>query len=114
MENWSVYNHAVIPTTPPDQTPDIRPIEDGSVWKIAGEKVFLARWSTDFDCAEATNWWYEIKDAPYDPAQIKAKHRYYVNQGRKNFRVARINPSEYIEELYEVILMRSIALTKSI
>lgn len=33
---------------------------------------------------------------------MKAKRRYEINKGKKNFAVKRINPSEYVEELYYV------------
>lgn len=102
MENWLVYNHAVIPTTMPDQLPDLRPIEDGSIWRIPEEKVFLARWTTDFDCAKVTNWWYEIKDVPFDIMELNSKHRNVVKKGLKNFTVRRIDPSEYAVEMFEV------------
>lgn len=102
MINWKYYNHAAIPTTAPHQNPDLLSVENGSVWKIEGRYPLLARWTTDFDCGYETNWWYVIKDDVFDVAELKAKRRYEINKGNKNFHVVRIDPSNYKEELYDV------------
>ncbi len=62
----------------------------------------LARWTTDFDCGYETNWWYVIKDKHFDIGALKAKRRYEINKGIKNFDVKIIDPCEYKEELYLV------------
>lgn len=33
---WKYYNHALIPTCAPHETPDFSVIEDGSAWKNGG------------------------------------------------------------------------------
>lgn len=43
-----------------------------------------------------------IKDTPFDIKELKAKRRYEINKGNKNFEVRVINPCEYKEELYRV------------
>ncbi len=67
-----------------------------------GAKILLARWHSDFDCGQETQWWYTIKDTVYDPMTLTSKKRYYINQGRKNFEVRQINPAEHAEAMYEV------------
>lgn len=62
----------------------------------------MARWTTDFDCGHETNWWYVIKDSEFDINSLKAKRRYEINKGVKNFDVRPINPDNYREELYNV------------
>lgn len=64
----------------------------------------LARWTTDFDCGYETNWWYVIKDTPFDVDTLKAKRRYEINKGNKNFQVRKIKPSEYGEEMFVVAI----------
>ena len=55
-DEWRYYHRAVIPRTPPHVVPDLRPIEEGSIWKIWGRgRPLLARWVTDFDCGYETN-----------------------------------------------------------
>lgn len=101
MKNWIYYNHAALSTTAPHETVDIKPIKDGSIWKMEGFPLF-ARWTTDWDCNYETDWWYVIKDSPFDIAELKAKRRYEINKGKKNFEVKRINPEDFIDELTEV------------
>ena len=67
-----------------------------------GGTPLLARWTTDFDCGFETNWWYVIKDTPFDLSALKAKRRYEINKGNKNFNVKEINPAEWAENIYDV------------
>lgn len=99
-EGWKVYNRAAIPTVPPHEKPDVTFVETGAVWKEPG--VWLARWTTDFDCGRETEFWYVLKDTPFDLAALKAKRRYEINKGCKNFDVRIIDPTEYKEELYGI------------
>ncbi len=103
IEGWKYYNHAAIPTTPPHESPNMAPIEDGSIWKMCGGGTpVLARWTSDFDCNEETAWWYVIKDEPFNIESLKAKRRYEINKGKKNFVVQEINPRDYPDKLYQV------------
>lgn len=69
--------------------------------KRGGDALF-ARWTSEFDCETKTNWWYVIKDTPFDISKLKAKRRYEINKGKKNFVVKRIIASDYSEQLFEV------------
>ncbi len=102
IQGWKYYNHGAIPSTPPHEEPDLLPLEDESIWRIDGGTPLLARWTTDFDCGYETNWWYVIKDTPFDISQLKAKRRYVINKGKKNFYVKQINPLIYKEDLFEI------------
>lgn len=102
VKGWKYYNHAAIPTTEPQEEVDMDAIENGHVWKIGGGTPLLARWTTDFDCGYETNWWYVIKDEPFDISTLKSKRRYEVKKGIKNFDVRHINPVDYKDELYKV------------
>lgn len=73
----------------------------------------LARWTSDFDCKEETEWWYVIKDAPFCISDLKAKRRYEITKGNNNFYVKSIDPKEYREELYRVTLEAYSAYPKS-
>lgn len=102
IKGWQYYNHAAIPTGAPHEKPDLTPLKDKSIWKIDGGTPFLARWTTDFDCGFETNWWYVIKGDPFDISKLKAKRRYEINKGTKNFEVVRIDPSQHKESIYNV------------
>ncbi len=102
MNNWKYYIHAAISTVAPHENPDVSPIEDGSIWSLDGKKPLFARWTTDFDCESETSWWYVIKDTPFDIANIKAKRRYEINKGIKNFDVRLISAVEHKEAMYQI------------
>lgn len=97
---WKYYNHAYVPENPYVQA-DISLIENEDIWQSG---VYFARWVTDFDCGHETEWWYVIKDEPFDISSLKAKRRYEINKGIKNFEVKIIDPREYKEELYNAQL----------
>lgn len=101
VKGWKYYNHAAVPTTSPHEKVDTSAIENGQVWKIGGRPL-LARWITDFDCGHETNWWYVIKDEPFDIENLKSKRRYEIKKGIKNFEVRHINPADYKDEIYKV------------
>lgn len=103
VNGWRYYNHAAIPSIPPHDKPDISVIEDGSIWKME-ESPLLARWSTRFDCGYETNWWYVIKDTPFDICALKSKRRYVINKGKKCFDVCKIDAKEYKEALYAITI----------
>ena len=104
IKGWKYYNHAAIPGVSPHEVPDLSPIKNGDIWNLDGGKPLLARWTTDFDCGYETDWWYVIKDTPFNIAELKAKRRYEINKGIKNFDVREIDPTEYREALFEVTI----------
>ena len=113
MSDWKYYNHAMIPIYAPHEEHDFGKTDFRKLWK-ENKKALLARWTTDFDCGYETNWWYVIKDEPFDLTNLKAKRRYEVNKGLKNFDVRPIDPTQYREELYEVSGCRIFGLSAEI
>ena len=103
IEGWKYYNHAAIPTTAPHIDVDISPIDDNRIFQTE-EKPLLARWTSDWDCGYETNWWYVIKDKPFDISKLKSKRRYEINKGNKNFAVKEIVPAEWCEDIFKVTL----------
>lgn len=101
MSGWKYYNHALIPTTEPHEEVNLSGFNDRSNWKIGGHPLF-ARWTSDFDCGYETNWWYVIKDTPFDITSLKSKRRYEINKGKKNFEVKRIVPTDYPDQLLTI------------
>ena len=102
INGWKYYNHAAIPTVAPHEKPDLAPIRDGNIWRIDRRHPLLARWTTDFDCGIETNWWYVVKDDPFDISRLKAKRRYEINKGNKYFSVMEINPTKYKDTLFQI------------
>lgn len=66
-----------------------------------GQPLFV-RWTEDYDCQQETEWWYVIKDTAFDINELKAKRRYEINKGKKNFEVRRIDTSSYADDLFKV------------
>lgn len=102
LDDWKYYNHAIVPNTAPHIEPDMTPIINGSIWKIGKGTPYLIRWTTDFDCGYETEWWYCIKDKPFDIDALPSKKRYEINKGKKNFNVKVIVPTEYKDELFNI------------
>ena len=98
---WKYYNHAAIPTTAPHENVDATPVTNGDIWKES-EKPLLARWTSDYDYGCETNWWYVVKDSPFDISTLKSKRRYEINKGNKNFVVKEIIPAEYAEDIHRI------------
>ena len=93
---WLNYGLYLMPDTYPHETPHFDRIKWG------GGTALLARWTEDFDCDEETQFWWIIMDRPFDISELKAKRRYEINKGNKNFYVKVIRPSEFKDELYDV------------
>lgn len=103
MNGWKCYNRAAIPVCAPHEKPDMIPVENGDIWKLTGRPI-LARWISDWDCGHETNWWYVIKDEPFDISLLKSKRRYEITKGNRFFTVKEIDPAEWCEEIYRVTI----------
>jgi len=102
-KRWRYYNHSVIPNIGPHEEVNTKPLKDGTIWKMFGNDIPLfARWTTNFDCGYETSWWFIIKDNPLNLSTLKAKRRYEINKGNRNFKVSKICPQKYIDEIIEV------------
>lgn len=101
IDGWRYYNHAAIPSTPPHIDVDLTPLQNSDIWKLDGSPK-LARYITDYDCGYETSWWYVIKDTPFDLSTLKAKRRYEINKGNKNFDVREIIPPQHIDDIFKI------------
>lgn len=102
LKDWKYYNHALISAKLPHEVPNLDRIKDKKFWKNKNGYCVLARYTTEFDCKNITNWWYCIKDTPFDIAELKAKRRYEINKGKKNFEIKKFEPLEIEDDFYEV------------
>jgi len=101
IEGWRYYNHAALPTTPPDAPVNMEPVEDGTIWKI-DKGCYLARWISNYDCLEKTNWWYVIKDSTFDINQLKSKRRSEINKGKRNYYIKEIDAATFKDDIFLV------------
>lgn len=102
LSGWKLYKQALVSACPPNESADVRAIHTGDIWKNEFRTALFARWTSQFDCGYETPWWYVIKDSPFDILAVNSNTRYKINKGRKIFRVERIDPGKYIDQIYEV------------
>ena len=105
MYNWKKYNGAIIPSTPPHVLVDINGIEEA----VKNENVFFARWTSDFDCHEETEFWYVICDEVLDIASYSKNTRNQIRRGLKKCDVGMIDKREVKEfgfECYKAAFLR--------
>lgn len=100
IEGWKYYNHAMIPTTAPNEKVNLEPLKSGEIWKQ--KTALFARWTENFDCGYETEWWYCIKDDKYTIENLKSKRRYIIKKGRKNFYVQVILPKDWKDKLTDI------------
>ena len=101
MFKWKKYNGGIIP----DEYPHIEPsLTDLDEIANNGSKYLFIRYTSDFDCESETGWWYTILDKPFDIQAVKAKRRYEINKGNKNFYTKIIKASDFGQELYDVYM----------
>ena len=102
INGWRYYKYMMLPTTVPHEVPNLEPIRSKAIFKEY-KKAFVAKYSTDWDIQRETNWWYVIKDTPFDVSTLKAKRRYEINKGLKNFDIRRFDVHSCPERLYEIM-----------
>lgn len=101
MTNWSYYNHALVSWDDPSLSQDASELKSREIWNKY-PKAFFARWITDWDTKESNDFYYVIKDIPFDINSIKSKYRYQINKGLSNFYSTIINPYDYLTDLVEI------------
>lgn len=76
-------------------------IKNRNLWKKYPH-AFRAEYASDWDCGSETSYWYVIKDTPFDVNALKAKRRYEITKGCRNFTVRRINVKDEADGMYSV------------
>lgn len=100
MTRWRKYNGALIPNQPPHLGVD----ESNSVIKkkISDSNAFFARWTTQFDCEEETDFWYVICDK-FTPLELLSSNtRNNVRRGLKRCRIERVDVAFIIKNCYPI------------
>ena len=89
--NWNKYQGTVIwQGSPYGEEPTIE--QARQALKESG--AMLARWATDFDCKNQTEWWYCLCDEYKTLQQLTRKQRYRITQGLKNCTITPIPQNE--------------------
>lgn len=93
----------MMPDCLPHETPDTEVFSDRKLWKQPKwNHALFARYTSDWDCAEETGWYWCIIDKPFDMSQLKSKYRYEIRKALENFDVKIIEPQDFTEELYDI------------
>ena len=104
QEGWKYYNHAIIPTIAPHEIVDESQIRHPQFWKNWEGVPLFARWTSNLDCGYKTNWWYVIKDEPFDIEAIPSRKRYKINKGKKYFDVKLVDINTYADKIANVVI----------
>lgn len=102
MDSFSYYQHMLIPNCEPHEIPNLSCLNNGLIWNSYGLKAVICRYTTNYDGLRG-DWYYVIKDTPFDISKLKSKRRYVVLQGERNFEIRLIHAEDYKEELYSVV-----------
>ena len=100
MDNWRKYNGTIIPIGPPhilvtDSDNEIKTL-------IKSQSAFFARWVTDFDVSEETDFWYIINDSPMVLLDYDSKARNEIRRGLKECSVGLITLDYLLDYGYEI------------
>ena len=102
---WKYYGGAVV-----QSHPETEHIQNKIRYRNVVKAMALPRrplfvlYPTNYDCPHPTEWWYTINDCEYDLKQLPAKRRYEINKGRKNFRIEKVDPKEYLQQICDVMV----------
>ncbi len=91
LKDWYIYNHALLSKAEPHENPNLEELNTVGLKFMLKNKIILARWTSDWNTAKETGFWYVIKDDQFDINLLKAKRRYEINKGLKNFDTREIN-----------------------
>ena len=94
MNNWRKYNGALIPLTPPHIEVDIADIKK----KIEEEGTYFARWTSNFDCKQETEFWYVICDEKIEMSDYSKNTRNQIRRGLRNCEVMIIDKKTVLKE----------------
>ena len=98
--DWRVYNGAIIPTIPPHCS--VKESVNSIKKKVHKTNTYFARWTSDFDCDNETEFWYIIKDSFNGIDEYSSNTRKSIRKGLKNIDVRIISKEHLISEGYEV------------
>ena len=100
MVSWRKYNGALIPKQPPHVEISVDAAE--MLKNINKERAFFARWTTDFDCIEETEFWYVICDEFLPVESLSKNTRNNVRRGLKRCEIKKVNCQYVIENCYSI------------
>lgn len=98
-KHWRQYQGALLWNGNPSKE---TPTEKEAKEAIKESGAMFARWTSHWDCGTPTEWWWCIKDTPFDIQKISSNYRYKINKGNKHFDVHIIDAENYAEDIYQI------------
>ena len=101
-QNWQIYQNALVWVAAPGSEP---PSEAEARRALREKGTMFVRWTSDFNCASPTEWWYCLCDHFTDIESLKRKQRYRIRRGLANCNITRLEKGEiarYAEEVFDV------------
>ena len=91
-------------TTAPHEEVDLSPVVSGEIWNYRNGKEIplFVTWISEWDCGYKTDWWYVICEGTFSLDNLSSSSRRNIRKALRNCRVERIDPSQYIEDLWRV------------
>tara|TARA_B110000914_G_scaffold183739_1_gene166789 strand:+ start:565 stop:1386 length:822 start_codon:yes stop_codon:yes gene_type:complete len=102
MVKWKKYNGALIPQNPPHIKVEMH--KDIVSLKIKEEYAFFARWVSEFDRKNKSNFWYIINDKCLTLEDYSVNTRSKIRRGFKELVVRKIDKKEVLEYGYSVYI----------
>lgn len=99
--DWRYYKYMIQCVGDPRNNVEISREEQRALFD-QHKNAILLRYTTCFDCAQDQNWFFCLKDTPYDFESLKSKRKNVVRKGINNFTVREIKASDYVQELCEL------------
>ena len=87
MSIWRKYNGALIPSTPPH----IEVNADNITQKLRDQKAFFARWTSNFDAIEPSEFWYVICDKKMNLEDYSRNTRSKIKRAIKKLYVKQVS-----------------------
>jgi len=100
MTVWRKYNGAILPEFPPHLIVETEHLDR----EIKENRVFLARWISDFDCGEKTRFWHVICDCKIGLSDYSRNTRSKINRGLRHSEVRIIDVNTIIHFGYDVYI----------
>jgi hypothetical protein len=101
--NWRIYKKCLVSAVnvAPHNSVDISHKEARLLLK-QNKGAWMIRWTSEFDCAENTKFWYVIKDTYNGFNELSPNARNQIRKSLKMCDFKQISKSEYIEKAYDV------------
>ena len=98
MSVWRKYNGALIPSTPPHIEVNAENISQ----KLRDQKAFFARWTSNFDASQPSEFWYVICDKKMNLKDYSRNTRSKINRAIKKLYVKQVSKEFIINNAYDV------------